>query len=57
MIEEIKTEVKERVEHTKWADSKTKEFLKDKLDNLVSQVGYPEWYNNQTELIERYEEV
>lgn len=57
MIEEMKTEMKERVEHAKWADNNTKEFMKDKLDNLVLQVGYPEWYNNQTELIERYEGV
>ncbi|XP_014481662.1 PREDICTED: membrane metallo-endopeptidase-like 1 isoform X2 [Dinoponera quadriceps] len=55
MMEEIKTEMKEHILHSEWADNSTKKFIIAKLDNLILQVGYPEWYNNQTALNERYE--
>lgn len=57
MIEEIKTEVKVHILHSKWMNNSTKEFMIAKMDNLIPQVGYPKWYNNQTALIERYEGV
>ncbi|XP_025160121.1 endothelin-converting enzyme 1-like isoform X2 [Harpegnathos saltator] len=55
MIEEIKTELKKHTLHSKWMDNNTKEFIVSKIDNLVQLIGHPEWYNNQTALIKRYE--
>lgn len=57
MIEEIKTEIKEHIIYSKWMDNDTKEFMIAKMDNLILQIGYPEWYNNQTALTKRYEGV
>ncbi|XP_032676208.1 membrane metallo-endopeptidase-like 1 isoform X2 [Odontomachus brunneus] len=57
MIEEIRTEMKVRILHSKWINNSTKEFMIAKMDNLILQIGYPKWYNNQTALIEHYEEL
>ncbi|XP_019695800.2 neprilysin-4 isoform X2 [Harpegnathos saltator] len=55
MVEEMKTELKKHTLHSKWMDNNTKEFIISKIDNLIQLIGYPEWYNNQTALIKRYE--
>lgn len=57
IVEEIKTELEERIFYSKWMNDNTKEFMIDKMDNLLLQIGYPEWYNNQTALIEHHEGV
>lgn len=57
MVEEVKTEVKERITYAKWMDNNTKEYLITKINTMKSQIGYPKWYNNQSEFIERHEGV
>lgn len=57
MIEEIKTEMKKRISHSNWTNNNMKEFMINKMDNLIPQIGYPDWYNNQTALTKRYEGV
>ncbi|XP_011135122.3 endothelin-converting enzyme 1-like [Harpegnathos saltator] len=55
MTAELKTELRNHILYSKWMDNNTKEFIISKIDNLIQLIGYPEWYNNQTALIKRYE--
>ncbi|XP_032676213.1 endothelin-converting enzyme homolog isoform X2 [Odontomachus brunneus] len=55
MLNDLKVEMKERIMNSEWTNDNTKNFMIEKINNIVSQIGYPDWYNNQTALIERYE--
>ncbi|XP_014469030.1 PREDICTED: endothelin-converting enzyme 1-like [Dinoponera quadriceps] len=55
MLDDLKVEMKERILHSEWTNDNAKNFMIDKIDNIMSLIGYPSWYNNETALIERYE--
>lgn len=57
MVEDLKAEMKSRVLHSMWTKDSTKDFMIDKVNNIISQIGYPPWYDNQTALIKLYEGV
>lgn len=54
MVEDIKTEMKARILRSTWTNNSTKNFMINKMDNILPQIGYPKWYDNQTAFIERY---
>ncbi|XP_014469001.1 PREDICTED: endothelin-converting enzyme 1-like [Dinoponera quadriceps] len=56
MLNDLKIEMKERILNSEWTNDNAKNFMIDKIDNIVSLIGYPSWYRtNETALIERYE--
>lgn len=57
MLNDLKVEMKERILNSEWTNNNAKNFMIEKIDNIVSLIGYPDWYNNQTALIERYNGV
>lgn len=57
MLNDIKTEMKERILNSQWTNDNMKTFMTDKIDNIMPLIGYPSWYANETALIERYEGV
>lgn len=57
MLDDIKAEIKKRILNSTWTSASAKDFMIDKMDNTISLIGYPSWYNNQTALIKRYEGV
>lgn len=54
MLNGITDELKIRIGRSEWIKQDVKTFMKEKLDSMVKQIGYPKWYNNETYLIERY---
>ncbi|XP_014469029.1 PREDICTED: endothelin-converting enzyme 1-like [Dinoponera quadriceps] len=55
MLDDLKVEMKERILHSEWTNDNAKNFMIDKIDNIMSLIGYPSWYNNETALVEEYE--
>ncbi|XP_014469079.1 PREDICTED: endothelin-converting enzyme 1-like isoform X2 [Dinoponera quadriceps] len=55
MLDNIKTEMKRHILNSTWTSASAKHFMIDKIDNVISLIGYSNWYNNQTALIEYYE--
>lgn len=56
MVEDVKMEMKTNILQSTWTKS-TKDFMMRKMNNTISQIGYPQWYNNRTAFIKHYEGV
>ncbi|EFN87345.1 Neprilysin-2 [Harpegnathos saltator] len=54
MLNDLKVEMKKRILNSKWTNDKAKNFMTEKIDNIISLIGYPSWYSNETAIIERY---
>lgn len=57
MLNDIKAEINERILNSTWTSASSKNFMIDKIDNILPMIGYPSWYDNETALIEYYKEV
>lgn len=57
MLNDLKEEMKKRILNSEWTNDNAKNFMIDKIENIVSLIGYPDWYNNETAFNERYEGV
>jgi len=50
MVKNLQTAFKSLVDKATWMDSATKVIAKDKANNMVANVGYPDWMTNKTAL-------
>lgn len=57
MVDDIKTEMIKHILKSELINDKTKEFMIDKIEHVLVHIGYPEWYNDQTEFFELYKGV
>lgn len=57
MIKNIQTELEEKIDKSNWLDEESKKVAKDKLNSMDIFVGFPDWYNNRTALINLYRGV
>lgn len=57
MLNDLKTEMKERILSSEWTNENAKNFMIEKINNIVSLIGYPDWYHNETALVKLYEGV
>lgn len=57
MVEGMKEELRHRINRTHWLSSSIKEKLMEKLDNLQTQIGYPDWYKDNAAVIRYYDGV
>ncbi|XP_017787951.1 PREDICTED: neprilysin-like [Habropoda laboriosa] len=55
MVRKIKEELKHRIEQAHWLPRSMKETLTQKLENLETQIGYPDWYKDD-KAVTRYHE-
>ncbi|XP_016908813.2 membrane metallo-endopeptidase-like 1 isoform X2 [Apis cerana] len=55
MVEGMKEELGHRINRTHWLSSSIKEKLMEKLDNLQTQIGYPDWYKDNAAVIRYYD--
>ncbi|XP_054002612.1 neprilysin-4-like isoform X1 [Hylaeus anthracinus] len=55
MVKKIKEELRHRIMHTSWVSKAMKETLAHKLDNIETQIGYPDFYKNDQDMIQYYE--
>ena len=53
MVKKIKDELKIRIGQAHWLSNSMRVKLMQKLDNLETQIGYPEWYRDN-EAVNRY---
>lgn len=57
MIKSIKKAMEQEIVKSNWMTSNTKAFAKAKLENIVTLIGYPDWYKNKTILQQAYDGV
>jgi len=57
MVKNLQTAFKSLVDKATWMDSATKVIAKDKANNMVANVGYPDWMTNKTALQNYYNTV
>lgn len=57
MLNGIKVEMKELILSSEWTNENAKNFMRGKIDNIISLIGYPDWYRNETALAKLYEGV
>lgn len=57
MIKSIKQAMQQEITDSNWMTSSTKTFVKTKLENIITLIGYPDWYKNQETLQRAYDEV
>ena len=57
MVEGMKEELRRRIGRTHWLSNSIKEKLMEKLDNLQTQIGYPDWYKDNAAVIRYYDGV
>lgn len=53
----MKEELRRRIGRTHWLSNSIKEKLMEKLDNLQTQIGYPDWYKDNAAVIRYYDGV
>lgn len=57
MINDLKTAFKTLVDDAAWMDDATKAYAREKVDNMLQLVGYPDWILNNTALENFYNGV
>ncbi|XP_022255642.1 neprilysin-1-like isoform X2 [Limulus polyphemus] len=57
MVEELHEAFKVLVRLNDWMDVKTKEDALNKADQMIDNIGYPEWIKNDDELNKYFEEI
>ncbi|XP_076288513.1 membrane metallo-endopeptidase-like 1 isoform X1 [Lasioglossum baleicum] len=55
MVQRIKEELNNRIQHSHWLSDTVKTALARKLHLINTQVGYPEWYKDDEAVIQFYE--
>ncbi|XP_076628977.1 neprilysin isoform X2 [Colletes latitarsis] len=55
MADRIQGVLRRFLMQTRWISKAVKESLVKKLDNVLTQIGYPDWYNDDKAMIQRYE--
>ncbi|XP_043287178.1 membrane metallo-endopeptidase-like 1 isoform X2 [Venturia canescens] len=55
MVVKIQTELDKQINGSVWLDDRIKDAYRDKLWNVKTFIGYPEWYKNVTNVEEYYE--
>ncbi|XP_059149213.1 endothelin-converting enzyme homolog [Physella acuta] len=54
ITDNIKLALQSQLEKTPWMDATTKQYAKEKLDNILFKMGYPDWMGNQANVDEMY---
>ena len=57
MLDDIKQAFASMVSRTDWMDQRTKMATLEKNENMISQIGFPDWLFDETVLNEYYEGV
>lgn len=57
MIVKIQTELERQMNESTWLDEQSRNVYRDKLWNVKTFIGYPEWYKNVTNVEKYYEGV
>ncbi|KAK2582810.1 hypothetical protein KPH14_008899 [Odynerus spinipes] len=57
MVDRIKDEIALRINRTHWTTADMKTHMIEKLNAVKEQVGYPDWYMNDTILMIAYEDL
>ncbi|XP_043251661.1 endothelin-converting enzyme homolog [Colletes gigas] len=55
MAERVQGALRRHLMQARWLSKDVKESLVKKLDDVVTQIGYPDWYNDDKAMIRRYE--
>ncbi|KAK0169102.1 hypothetical protein PV327_002848 [Microctonus hyperodae] len=54
MIENVREEMAKLIAESNWMDEETKAIAKNKLDAMNILVGFPDWYKNETSVLNSY---
>ncbi|KAK0083264.1 hypothetical protein PV326_006824 [Microctonus aethiopoides] len=54
MIENVRDEMAKSIAESNWMDEETKTIAKNKLDGMNILVGFPDWYKNETSVLNSY---
>lgn len=57
MLEKIKEQMRLRISQARWITENGKKSLNQKLDTIIHQIGYPDWYKDDQSVIKHYEGV
>ena len=57
MIKNIQLEMESRINNSNWLDETSKTIIKDKLNSMRFFLGFPDWYKNETAVINYYKGV
>ncbi|XP_076365191.1 neprilysin-1-like isoform X2 [Tachypleus tridentatus] len=57
MVDELHEAFKVLVRLNEWMDEKTKEYALNKVGQMIDNIGYPEWINDDTELNNYFMEI
>ncbi|KAG7213169.1 hypothetical protein KM043_002484 [Ampulex compressa] len=55
MIGQIQDVFEARINKSPWITQNLKLFMTQKMENMMMQIGYPEWYTNETAIIHQYD--
>nr|XP_012141945.1 PREDICTED: neprilysin-11-like [Megachile rotundata] len=57
MVRKIKEELMHHIMQARWLPTSMKLILVEKMENLETQIGYPDWYKNDTAVTAYYENL
>ncbi|CAL7934008.1 unnamed protein product [Xylocopa violacea] len=55
MVKKVKEELRHRIEQAHWLPSPMKILMLQKLDTIRTQIGYPDWYKDETSVTRYYQ--
>lgn len=57
MIANVREEMTKQIGLSNWMDDETKTLAKEKLDAMSIYIGFPDWYKNETSVLNSYKGV
>lgn len=57
MIKDLQNSFKDVINETSWMDDKSKAFAVEKINNMITLLGFPDFVSNKTLLDKFYENV